>query len=374
MPVESVAAAAEAQRRILGSGQVVATEESVQRASSEGHSFDVPTRAAQGQTDQDDGTALATLELARRLTMLEMEPVSLEALEDAVHRLARAYSTTPPAQLIPQVQTRLTQVDDLLQRRVTLHQHTRLLTAAGWLHLLLAALHFDLGQHEPAHISRDAALYLGQEAHDSDIAGWAWETPSWFSLTEGRPYDAIEFAEQGRSVASRGSSAHVQNTMKIAIAQAQLGDRARAERALDEATAEVAAMPTPEHPDHHFVFDPPKLSHYASQVYAWLNVPELVEEHAREVLRQSVNPRWRTWVPSRVANVRLDLAQTLLTQGRLDEALDEGLRALDSLIRHDTLVRAAHVNATFVDRYPTARESRDFRERLRMAQSTLYVS
>jgi tetratricopeptide (TPR) repeat protein len=305
--------------------------------------------------------------------MVEMEPASLDALEDAIHRLARAYSTTPPARLIPQVQTRLTQVDDLLQRRVTVGQHVRLLSAAGWLHLLLAALHFDLGQHGPAHISRDAALYLGQEAHDSDITGWAWETLSWFSLTEGRSHDAIDFAERGRAVASRGSSAHVQNTMKIAVAQAQLGDRVQAERALDEATAEVAAMPAPDHPDHHFVFDPPKLSHYASQVYAWLDVPQMVEAHAREVLRQSLDPRWRTWVPSRVANVRLDLAQTLITDGRLDEALDEGLRALDSLIRHDTLVRAAHVNATFAERHPTARESRDFGERLRMAENALYV-
>jgi transcriptional regulator with XRE-family HTH domain len=324
------------------------------------------------EVPDDDSGASATLDLARRFTVVELDGPSLDVLDDAVHRLARAYSTTVPTRLLPQVQTRLTQVDDLLQRRVTVAQHTRLLVAAGWLHLLLAALHYDLGQREPAHIARDAALYLGEQAHDSEIVGWAWETPAWFALTEGRPQDAIDFADRGRAVASQLSGSHVQNTMKVAVAHAQLGDRLKAERTLEEAAAAVAAMPVPEYPDHHFVFDPPKLNHYASQLFTWLNVPELVEEHAREVLRQAQNPRWRTWVPSRVANVRLDLAQVLLSQGRLDEASDEAVRSLEGLIRHDTLVRAGHVSTQMEERYPAARESRDFRERLNAAREVLY--
>jgi hypothetical protein len=67
--------------------------------------------------------------------------------------------------------------------------HARLVRSAGWLYLLLAALHCDVMQRESALVSRDAALSLGREAEDPEIVGWAFETASWISLFDGLAMD-----------------------------------------------------------------------------------------------------------------------------------------------------------------------------------------
>src|SRR5258708_19808339 len=145
---------------------------------------------------------LGTLDLVRHFSMTETDTTSLESIEDAVSRLCRAYSTTPPIQLLPRVQLRLTYINQLLTRRLSLSQTTRLSIAAGWLYLLLAALHFDLAQREAAEISRDLAFRVGQEAHDPNIVASSYETVPWFAVFEGRPADALHFPQEGQRAAS----------------------------------------------------------------------------------------------------------------------------------------------------------------------------
>jgi hypothetical protein len=71
---------------------------------------------------------------------------TLNLLDDSVEEMARAYTRRPPAELLHSVRTGTRQVGRLLDGRATLAQRRRLLTAAGWLALLAATLHVDLGQ------------------------------------------------------------------------------------------------------------------------------------------------------------------------------------------------------------------------------------
>ena len=316
---------------------------------------------------------LGTLELARQFSMTETDMNSIDGIEDAVNRLCRAYSTTPPVQLLPRVQVRLTQVNQLVARRLTLSQTTRLSVAAGWLYLLLAALHFDLDQRETAEISRDLALRVGQDARDPDIVAWAYETVSWFAFFEGRPADALHYAQQGQRAASPNSSGRVMNTMKVAMASARLGDRVATERAIDQAAKEVAELPRPDEPDHHFVFDPPKIDYYAATAYTWLNDAESVRRHASAVIRESGNPAWNTWVPTRVSMAELDLATALVGNGELDEASDVGAGPFTRFVRHDTLLRAAELDRAIRRRYPLSKQARDFHEQLVVARRGLLL-
>jgi hypothetical protein len=246
--------------------------------------------------------------------------------------------------------------------------------AAGWLHLLLAALHFDLGQRETAEISRDLALYLGNEAHDPNVVAWAHETVSWFAFFEGRPLDALHYAREGRNAASQNSSGRVMNTMKVAMAAARLGDRSTTEQALEQAAREVATLPRPADPGHHFVFDPPKFDYYAATAYVWLGDAESVRRHVATVVKESSNPAWGTYVPTRVGMASLDLATAVLNEGELDEAAQVGVGALRPFVRYDQLLRAAELSNHMMRRYPRSREAREFKEQLIVARADLALS
>src|SRR5207248_7076583 len=104
--------------------------------------------------------------------------------------------------------------------------------ASGLLHLLLAALHFDVGEREVAEASRDAALHLGRETRDREVQAWAFETSAYFAIFERRPREAIDLARAGRELAPAGTSAFAAVSMQEARAFARLGDRAAAEAAL----------------------------------------------------------------------------------------------------------------------------------------------
>jgi hypothetical protein len=52
-----------------------------------------------------------------------------------------------------------------------------LLTAAGWLALLVGCVEYDLGLRAAAEATRAAAKRLGAEAGNGEIIAWAHEMP-----------------------------------------------------------------------------------------------------------------------------------------------------------------------------------------------------
>ena len=287
----------------------------------------------------------------------------LARLERVVHRLCCQYSTSPPGALVCPAQRELQAAGALFERRLSPPDARRLGAAAGWLNLLLTCLENDLGRREGAWAHRDAALRLGREAGDGNLVAWSFETPSWFALYDDQPQTALDYALAGLKEAPAESSGLIMLRLKAASAWARLGRRTEAERELEAAAAAVRRVPAPEHPQHHFVFDPPKFDSFAATAYVWLGLPERAQEHARVVIRSQTDGAAPTYNPTRLATARLDLGQVLLQLGRLDEAFAEGSRAFETFPRRDSLVRARELNAEFRARHAREPRSAEFHER-----------
>ncbi len=333
--------------------------------------LDLARRQEQVPADSDDlGPEDATYELARNARS-SLDEGAIEDAHQATHRLCRAYSATEPVVLLPRVQKGLKQINRLLTVRLGLEQQRRLLSDSSWLYLLLAAAHNDLGQRDAAWASRNAAHALGLEAGDGNVVAWTYETPAWFAMPDRKPGEALDYAREGVKLAPEGSSSWVMCQLKIAQADARSGSRVQAERDLEVARRMLERLPEPEFPDHHFVFDPPKLHFYEATAYAWLHIPKKAEAAAREVIRTANDPDSRNYVPTRVAYARLDLTNALLDQGRLDEATDVASHVFDVFVRRDTLVRAREVVGELDTRYPNAPEVRAFREQYEEAARSL---
>jgi hypothetical protein len=125
----------------------------------------------------------------------------------------------------------------------------------------------------------------------------------------------------------------------------------------------LATLPTPDHPEHHVMFDADKL-HFYSVTYAWLGMADPAEEHAREVIRQCSDGRWKT----RFANAHVDLGLARAARGEIDGAAEAGQRALAVFDTPPTatLWRAADLHAA-LSPYGDVAEVRDWRERYALA-------
>ena len=178
--------------------------------------------------DAGAGAVVDAMELARRAEASELGTAALAGVERAVARLRRAASATPPRELIPAVRAQLRYVGRLLEGRLTLGRHRRLLVAAGWLSLLLARLHFDAGDREAAEAGRDAALRLARQAGHAELAAWAVEALASWALVDGRFREALDLARAGQDLAPPASAAAVQLALDEAQAWASLGDRDQA--------------------------------------------------------------------------------------------------------------------------------------------------
>ena len=113
-------------------------------------------RRPQPAASARDGVAeeIAALDLARLAELTEVGTATVERLELAVDELATAYPGTPPAELNSRVRGYLGYTRRLLDGRMTLAEHRRLLVVAGWLSLLAATTLIDL------HRDHAAAAYL----------------------------------------------------------------------------------------------------------------------------------------------------------------------------------------------------------------------
>jgi hypothetical protein len=127
-------------------------------------------------------------------------------------------------------------------------------------------------------------------------------------------------------------------------------------------------MPEPEHPEHHFLFDQPKWTYYATTTYAWLRMPRTTEKYARESIEAFSHAGRPNWWPGRVAGSGLDLALALVQQNRVDEAAAAGNQALQEYgIRSWILRRARDLNQALAP-YSDVSEVREFRDRYRLAR------
>lgn len=107
-------------------------------------------------------------------------------------------------------------------------------------------------------------------------------------------------------------------------------DRRQTEVALDRGRRLLDALPYPENLDHHFVVDPTKFDFYAMDCYRMLAEDKLAENLADEVIRASTDFDGTERAPMRTAEARITLGVVAARQGDVEEAVNQGERALTS--------------------------------------------
>ncbi len=316
-----------------------------------------PPAPRESQADVDQ--SMDAVEVARLAERSDVGPGALDTVETIVERLCRDYSREPAPSLLPKVNDRLSRVIGLLGRHCRLDEHRRLLVAAGWLEALRATLQFDVRDRVAAEASRTVALRLGVQAEHPEITAWAVELAAWWALVDTHFRAAVDLSQQGQTVAPRRSSAMVQLAVQEARAWARIGGRREAMAALKRGAVALAALPTPEHPENHMVFDGGKLHFYGATVYAWLGMADEAEEHALEVIRQCGDGRFTT----RLANSHVDLGLARAHRGEIDGAAEAGRRALGMFVTPPTatLWRAADLHRALRP-YSDVAEVREWRE------------
>ena len=276
--------------------------------------------------DADDDAEIEAIELGRRVTASDVSNETLDAMERAADRAAMAYATTPPAELLPRVRKHLDYVTSLVDARKTLAQQRRLFVVGGWFSLLRATLHIDLRQAGAADAYLLTASQLAEQAQHPEIAAWCLETQAWDVLTAGDFRQALELSQHAQAIAPAGGSALVQATAQEGRAWARLGDRTKTRDALDRVERLTANRPAPEHPEHHYQYDPAKARSYTATTLAWSGDPA-AEIVAREVITELEADGAR---PRRVASAHLDLGLALLAAEKPDEAAAAASQAITS--------------------------------------------
>jgi transcriptional regulator with XRE-family HTH domain len=278
-----------------------------------------------GPITDDEAEAL---DLAQRVAATDVGG-TLDRIEAAVDDHAVAYPGTPPDVLLPQIRRHLRYVGRLLDGRMTLTQHRRLVVAGGWLSLLAATCSIDL-HHRPAAAARlRTAADLADHAGHSEIAAWCVETEAWQAVTDGDHRRAVTLSQGAQQLAPAGSSALIQATAQEGRALARRGDTTGTLDALARTARLVAPLPVPDRPEHHYRYDPSKADAYVGTTLAWLGDPA-AERYARQVLARLESTEDGPPRPRRAASARLDLALALVASGKPDEAAHVALAAVTS--------------------------------------------
>lgn len=319
------------------------------------------TGSAAAGADEETGDDLEAVELARRVRAGDVGAETLERLEGAFDELAVRYQTAPLPELLCDVRRHLSYVTKLLDDRKTLSEHRRLIVLGGWLSLLAATLHVDLRQSRAAAERLTTAASLAQHAEHHEIHAWTYETEAWRALTTGDYPRAVELSQAAQYVAPRGGSAELQATAQEGRARARLGQRREAYDAIERVQRLATTMVLRAQPEHHYQYDPAKATSYTATTLAWMGDPA-AERPAREVIaRFRLGGDATSW-PRRAVSAHIDLALTLLSCDRLDEACDVARRAIAS----GRLLPANHWRALEIVR---AVEGRGLREAVELREA-----
>jgi transcriptional regulator with XRE-family HTH domain len=316
-------------------------------------------------SDTDD---LDALELARRVQASDVGEETLSRLGNAADLMATKYPRTPPDKLLTEVRRYSSYVAVLFEKRATLGERQRLLDVAGWLSLLAATLHIDLQQQRAATARLRTAALLAQQSQNREIHAWTYETEAWRVLTDGDYTAAVELSLKAQEIAPRKGSAIIQATAQEGRARARLGQSRETYDAIERVRNLSSSIDMRHQPEHHYQYDPAKALSYTATTLAWLGDPA-AEKSALEVIQQlTPDPDMTKW-PRRVASAHLDLALSLLSGDRLDEACSHAkLAILSGRVVPSNHWRALEVVRTAeVKQLPEARDLREAYQGMRPA-------
>jgi DNA-binding XRE family transcriptional regulator len=252
--------------------------------------------------------------LADALTRTSLSVEALDLMRGTVLSYAGSYPQATPGQLLEPVSAHLLRLEQALSRPQPLAVRREIVRLAGLLSGIAGNLALDVQRHDQAEGYFDVALLAGREAEDQDLAAWALATRSLVPFFESRHADAgLRLLEAGR-VARTGASSRRRAWIAAlhARAAAAAGDRALAQKQLDQASTALSVADSPTETDF---FDAARLAALAGATLLLLGKTD----EAEHVLVAALSARAVGDRKGRALTI-LDLAACRLLQGDPAEA------------------------------------------------------
>lgn len=313
--------------------------------------------------------AAEAMEFTRQTSVSSVGKGTLDHLDAVITELNRSYQTTPAAEQFAVARAYRVRVGRLIEGRHTLSEGYRLYVCAAALDEALAWLAHDLGDLLAARAYAIDCYEHADQAADHELCAWATDLMASVAMYTDRPEQAVSAVRRGlRRVPDRHPMA-VRLRGRAARACARMGQRDACEELLAEARRLSDRISRD--PPRRFTLDTTLLAEhalaaYSASAYLWLGDYEMARRQALEAIavHRSAGPSERA--PGREAMARLDLGIALAGLGQPDEAIDQGLRALESRRHvHSLRARIGDLRVTLVSRYPDLPDVRRFDEQCR---------
>lgn len=163
---------------------------------------------------------------------------AIDQLHTETRRLARAYFTDPPEELLFRVADQRGRVHDLLDRTRKPRQQAELLLVLSELSGLLASITTALGHLDDAESLAGAAFTYAEIIDEPSLCAWARALQVAAAFWAGRPRDAVDLAVAALTTAPAGT-ARVRLYAVLARALARLGARDEVHAAIGHAADEL---------------------------------------------------------------------------------------------------------------------------------------
>jgi hypothetical protein len=248
-----------------------------------------PPAAAPSSQPLDAGTQ--PWELADTLTRSSLSMTAVAFMEESVTSLAARYPFTPPADLIPGVQSMLRAVNDALGRSQPVNVRARCVRLAGVLCGVAGQIADDTGRPDQSAAWFSAAGVAAAETDDTDLAAWAFALRSIGCHFRGEYALSAELLDRARGIATASSTTRRRAWLTALSARAQAAvaaqrgtvpaDSSDAMRLVDDA---CGRLETAEDASDTDFFDKPRLAGMAGTALLLLRDTHAAREHLMEAL------------------------------------------------------------------------------------------
>jgi len=313
--------------------------------------------------------AIDAIEANRRAGATSLAPGTVERLGQLTEHYQRAYGASSPNVLHAELLVMRLYVGSLLDRKLTLTEHRDLVVLTGLLSALLGLASFDCGDRAAALAWCDDAKERGTEAGHPAIVAWSYEPRVLVAYYGGQPKEAVVAAQAGRRSARCGTVAHARLALQEMRAVARTCDASAATEARGRAEHALAKLPAKAPRSGTFLgVDERTLPAFTVMAHLDLGQHGDAEQLAGQLLDTCDFTDW----PTGYALRRLDRGIARAQLGRLDEAIGDGMQALDTRrLASSVVARAGELDATLQRGFPGAVEARDFHERYVLARQAL---
>jgi transcriptional regulator with XRE-family HTH domain/tetratricopeptide (TPR) repeat protein len=294
----------------------------------------------------------------------QVDPMTLEELDQDVERFALECLGVPHAELFPQVCDDWQQVERFLDARQSLKDRAHLTLLGGQLAYFLARLSFNMGDYAAARRHAVLAWQYAEDVGQPVLCASVRTLQGTIAFYAGQHRKALDLLQAAGAYNSPYNRSRIE--ANTARAYAVLGDRPRAERALEAMERHLVDLP-PQPGDSPYTAAT-AMSALATTL-ACLGEGGAAEPYARRAVASYLAPGVRNILFEDRGNATLNLAASLVLRRQPEpvEAARLGIEAIavPEVQRTETVRKRAVVLYGLLGRWPTISAVKDFADRLR---------